>query len=106
MGMAIFLGVVTYLSTSNTATAETQATNPPVKKAAKTKTSQAKSPLREKSAKAPPSVITEESALATFDTFTIEWMQKLVQAEDFHKSQAHVVEAPDGFAAEYVGYTF
>lgn len=103
--MAIFLGVVTFLSTSNTTIAETQAKNPLVKKVAKTKTPQAaKIPLQKKSAKAKPAVVTEESALATFDTFTIEWMQKLAQTENFHKTRAHVVESSDGFAAEYIGY--
>ena len=105
MGIVIFLGVVTFLSISNTTTAETQAKNPSVKKGVKTKTLQAaKSPLHKKSAKAEPLVITEESVLATFDTFTTEWMQKLALTEDFRKSQAHLVESPDGFAAEYTGY--
>jgi hypothetical protein len=31
-------------------------------------------------------------------------MQKLAQTESFQKSRAQVVESPEGFAAEYVGY--
>ena len=105
MRMVIFLGVVTVLSISTRATAETQAKNPPAKKVAKIKTPQAtKNPLQKKSSKAEPLVINEERALAAFDTFTIEWMKKLEGTEDFHKTRAQAVESPDGFTAEYVGY--
>jgi hypothetical protein len=105
VGMAMFLGVVTFLSTSNTTTAETQAKNPPIKKVAKTKAPQAaKLQPQKKSAKMTLPLITEDLALATFDTFTVDWMKKLEQAEDFHKTRAQAVESPDGFAAEYVGY--
>ena len=99
MGMTIFFGVVTLLFTNSTIIADTQSQKPPAKRIAKTKTSHEK-----KSDKPQLIITTEEDALATFDAFTIEWMQKLVQTEDFHKTQAQVVESPDGFAVEYVGY--
>ncbi len=105
MRMVIFLGVFTVLSTGARATAETQAKNPSAKKVAKIKTLQTtKSSLQKKSAKAEPLVITEENALAAFDTFTIDWMKKLGETEDFHKTRAQAVESPDGFTAEYVAY--
>ena len=105
MRMVIFLGVVTILSTSTRTTAETQAKNPPIKKVAKTKAPQAaKLQPQKKSAKMTLPLITEDLALATFDTFTVEWMKKLEQAEDFHKTRAQPVESTDGFTAEYVGY--
>src|SRR5262249_672599 len=102
MRMVIFLGVVTVLSIGASATAETQAKNLSGKKIAKIKTPQAtKSSLQKKASQAEPLIISEESALAAFDTFTIEWMKKLGETEDFHKTRAQAVESPDGFTAEY-----
>lgn len=55
-------------------------------------------------AKAAPQ-ISEETVRTSFETFTQEWMNKLVEAEEFQRTkQVKVSETPEGFAAEYVGY--
>ncbi len=48
--------------------------------------------------------VSEDAALASFDTFTIEWMKKLEETEQFQKTKAKVTESPEGFSAEYTGY--
>src|SRR5215510_15784196 len=83
-----FLSSVTFVSAAD------QTPTASVKKPAKTKST--------KKQAAP--AFTEDVALASFETFTIEWMQKLAQTEDFHRTQAKVSEAAGGFAAEYTGY--
>jgi hypothetical protein len=83
-----FLSSVTFVSAAEQTTAAS------AKKPAKTKST--------KKQAAP--TLTEDVALASFETFTIEWMQKLAQTEDFHRTQAKVSEAAGGFAAEYTGY--
>ncbi|MBI3301332.1 MAG: hypothetical protein HYZ72_04545 [Deltaproteobacteria bacterium] len=73
-------------------------------------TTGAATPPKTKTAKAKPATpasaaLTEDAALATFDAFTIEWMKKLTQTEEFHRTQTvKVTESAEGFAAEYVGY--
>ncbi len=75
---------------------------PAVKQTAKKTTGAA---ARKKTpAKAAPQV-TEEAARASFETFAQDWMNKLVEAEEFQRTkQVKVTETPDGFFAEYVGY--
>ena len=47
----------------------------------------------------------EETVQTSFDAFTIEWMKKLSDAEEFHRTQGVTInEAPEGFAAQYTGY--
>ncbi len=102
---AIILGVLTFLVTSGATLAADQGKKPPAKQAAKSKApSVTKGASQKKVVEVKLIGFTEEAALATFDTFTLEWMQKLIQTENFHKSQAQVVESPDGFAVEYIGY--
>ncbi|MGE0823176.1 MAG: hypothetical protein AB7P18_13755 [Candidatus Binatia bacterium] len=49
--------------------------------------------------------IDEATAHSRFDTFTQEWMVKLAQAEEYHRTrQVKVSQDADGFFAEYVGY--
>lgn len=48
--------------------------------------------------------VSEDVALSAFDTFTIEWMKKLEQTEEFRRTQAQISQSPDGFSAEYTGY--
>jgi hypothetical protein len=49
--------------------------------------------------------ITEDHALASFETFTVEWMMKLAQTEEFQRTQRmQVSQASEGFTAEYIGY--
>jgi len=70
----------------------------------------ARKPAKTESATSTPAApesatITEDAALASFDTFTIEWMQKLAGTEEFQRTQrAQVTESPEGVSAEYVGY--
>lgn len=52
----------------------------------------------------PTAVISEDAALAAFDTFTLEWMKKLAETEEFRKSRAQVKQSLDGFSVEYTGY--
>jgi len=56
---------------------------------------------------APPvsAIVAEDAALASFDVFTIEWMQKLAQTEDFQRTErVKIIESAEGFSAEYIGY--
>ena len=49
--------------------------------------------------------VTEEAALASFDTFTQEWMHKLSQTEEFQRTQRKkVIQSTVGFSAEYIQY--
>lgn len=93
----------------------TPATKAPAKTAPKAKTVKSKSQAKT-AAKAAPKApdqaeaiaaavdVSEDAALASFDTFTIEWMKKLEETEQFHKTKAKVTESPEGFSAEYTGY--
>lgn len=92
---------------------QSAATVKPATKAAKAESTKAKSvkakPANSKSAKAKatpkPSGTSEEAALASFETFTVDWMNKLIQTEDFHRTQQiKVTESSEGVTAEYVGY--
>src|SRR5581483_8147402 len=54
--------------------------------------------------KAAPAV-DEATVRTTFETFTQEWMAKLAEAEEYHRTQRmKITENSDGFSAEYVGY--
>lgn len=60
-----------------------------------------------KKAKSPASIVmlTEEEAHASFDTFTLEWMDKLRRTEEFQRTQQiKIRESTEGFLAEYTGY--
>ncbi|MGH8009279.1 MAG: hypothetical protein ACREQ3_20005 [Candidatus Binatia bacterium] len=73
-------------------------------KAAKAKTEKSKSAKAKTAAPEPPS-LTEEQALASFETFTVEWMNKLIQTADFQRTEhIKITESPEGITAEYVGY--
>lgn len=49
--------------------------------------------------------ITEEEAHASFDAFTLEWMNKLQRTEEFQRTQRiKIIRSPNGVLAEYVGY--
>jgi len=73
-----------------------------VTKAKATKT--AKSKAAAKAASPAVVFITEDVALAAFDAFTIEWMKKLADTEDFRKARAKVTPEAEGFSAKYTGY--
>jgi hypothetical protein len=66
----------------------------------------AKSTSKRAKAKPPAAAtVTEDAALASFDTFTIEWMDKLSRTEEFQRTQrVKIAESPEGFSAEYIGY--
>ena len=106
----VVLLLTSFLSLTVTASiagaAEQQPRSPPPKKLAKTKPTQSTQTSRSRAKTAGPGVpvISEDVALATFDAFTIEWMKKLEQTEEFHKAQAQITPAAEGFAVEYVGY--
>ncbi len=47
----------------------------------------------------------EDAAREDFDTFTREWMRKLVKTEDFQKKKKmRMTQTEAGFVAEYTGY--
>jgi hypothetical protein len=49
--------------------------------------------------------ITQDHALASFETFTVDWMTKLAQTEEFQRTQRmQVSQASEGFTAEYIAY--
>ncbi len=49
--------------------------------------------------------LTEDEALASFDAFTVDWMEKLRQTEDFQRTERmKIAESSEGFSAEYHGY--
>ena len=55
--------------------------------------------------KAAAKVDDESIAHSTFETFTQEWMTKLVEAEEFQRTQkVKVIQISDGYSAEYIGY--
>lgn len=89
------------------ATKATKSTGKPAKAAAvKVKAVKVK-PADAKSAKAgpKPAGTSEEEALTSFEVFTIDWMNKLIQTEDFQRTQQiKITESPNGVTAEYVGY--
>lgn len=102
---AIFPFVAFNLISSLVSAAE-QEKKPETKRVAKAKATQST-----KHQAAPPKFppthathIDEDVALAAFDTFTIEWMKKLEQTEEFQRTQARISQSPDGFSAEYTGY--
>ncbi|MSQ47554.1 MAG: hypothetical protein EXR78_04055 [Deltaproteobacteria bacterium] len=57
--------------------------------------------------KAPPApaVIDEAAVQSSFETFTLDWMKKLTEAEEYHRRELlKVSQSGDIFSAEYVGY--
>ena len=47
----------------------------------------------------------EDTAREGFDTFTREWMKKLIKTEDFQKKKKmRMTQTAEGFVAEYTGY--
>lgn len=62
-------------------------------------------PAKRKPAPPVSAATAEDAALASFDTFTIEWMKKLVQTEEFQRTErVKVTQSAEGFSAEYIGY--
>jgi hypothetical protein len=105
VALSVLVSFVAFLLTVHAAVAAEPAPKPPVKKAAKTSvTSTTKRQPAAKSTASEMLAVSEDIALATFDTFTIEWMKKLAETEEFHRAQAQVSQSPEGFSAEYTGY--
>lgn len=118
--IGISLVLITFIYGLGSATAEEQKAKTVKKTPAKTAPKQAKAAKSKSQAKAATKatpeaeataeaaaavvVVSEDIALASFDTFTIEWMKKLEETEQFHKMKAKVIESPEGFSAEYTGY--
>lgn len=85
--------------------AEDQKSTAPTKQPAKSSRVAANKPAKAKAATPPLVDLGEEAVQTSFDVFTIEWMKKLSDAEEFHRTQdVKVSQSPEGFAAEYVGY--
>lgn len=75
----------------------------PKTKSAKAKSTRSKAPAK----KTPPApVVVDEAAVhASFETFTLDWMKKLAEAEEYHRQeQLKVSQTGETFSAEYVGY--
>jgi hypothetical protein len=80
-----------------------------VRKSTKAKSSKAKSSRSKASAKKKtspaPVVIDEVAVQSSFETFTLDWMKKLAEAEEYHRQeQLKVSQTGETFSAEYVGY--
>lgn len=100
---AVLLPCFALLVALRTSFADEQKAAPPAKKSSKPIV--AKEPAKPELLTPPQPEPTEDAVLASFDAFTIEWMKRLSQAEEFHRtSKMKVIEAPEGFSAEYVGY--
>lgn len=102
---AIFSLFVFDLTSPLVATAE-QEKPPKTKRAEKAKATQSAKRQSEPQPSPPPlaALVSEDVALEAFDAFTIEWMKKLKQTEEFRRTQARISQLPDGFSAEYTGY--
>ena len=75
-------------------------------KSTKAKTTKAKTTKSKATAKqAAPVVIDEVVVQSSFETFTLDWMKKLAEAEEYHRQeQLKVSQNGEIFSAEYVGY--
>ncbi|MBI3246864.1 MAG: hypothetical protein HYZ50_10190 [Deltaproteobacteria bacterium] len=113
--IGIGLVILTLICGLGSATAEEKKAKTVTKTLAKAAPKPAKAAKSQSQAKATPEAtpeaeavvvvaISEDAALALFDTFTVEWMKKLEETEQFHKTKAQVTESADGFSAEYTGY--
>ena len=75
---------------------------------AKTPRAKASTKSSKSSAKATPKTpppLDEATVHSSFDVFAQEWMTKLAEAEEYHRTkQVKVTEGADGFTAEYLGY--
>jgi len=100
----VFFSSLLLLVFSPLAWAADQQGTPPAKHAAKPARTGASKPAKTEAAVPPLVDLTEEAVQTSFDAFTIEWMKKLSDTEEFHRTQAVVSQSPEGFAAEYVGY--
>jgi hypothetical protein len=87
---------------------EKSASPPANNKSTKSKSvavAKAKAPKKGGKRKSFAAAVTQDHALASFETFTIEWMTKLAQTEEFQRTQRmQVSQASEGFTAEYIGY--
>jgi hypothetical protein len=87
-----------------------QSTTPTKSKASKAKPTTTAAPKAAKKKAAPKEAVaivipTEDEALASFDAFTLDWMEKLRRTEEFQRAERmKVAESSEGFAAEYNGY--
>jgi hypothetical protein len=79
-----------------------------VRKSTTAKSTKAKTTKSKTSAKkTPPApvVIDEAVVQSSFETFTLDWMKKLAEAEEYHRQeQLKVSQNGESFSAEYVGY--
>ncbi len=77
-----------------------------VRKITKAKTTKAKTTKTKSSAKKSPPVVIDEAAVhSSFETFTLDWMKKLAEAEEYHRQeQLKVSHSNKSLSAEYVGY--
>jgi hypothetical protein len=98
------LSIFSFLCLLNAAIAAEQKKETKAKTVVKTKTTQKSRTKASPKIAAPAAVISEDVVLAAFDAFTLEWMKKLADTEEFRKSRAQVKQSLDGFSAEYTGY--
>jgi hypothetical protein len=74
-------------------------------KAKSTKVKKTRSKASAKKASPALVVIDEAVVQLSFDTFTQDWMKKLVEAEEYHRKELiKVSQTGESFSAEYVGY--
>ena len=78
-------------------------TNTKAAKAKSTKAKAAKTPS--KKTPAAPVIIDEAAVHSSFEIFTQEWMKKLAEAEEYHRTDLiKISQNGEIFHAEYVGY--
>ena len=100
LGCSVFFPCFFLLVSPHLSAADQKAA-PPAKKT----TVAANKPAKPKFITPPRPELTEDTVRESFDVFTIEWMKKLSQTEEFHRAkELKITESPDGFSAEYVGY--
>jgi len=101
----VFFSYLLLLVFSPLAWAADQQSAPPTKHSAKSSRAAANKSVKAEVATSLLIDLSEEAVQTSFDVFTIEWMKKLSDAEEYHRTQTvKVSESAEGFSAEYVGY--
>ena len=104
-GRIALFSILSFVYIVSIAAAEEQRPKAKTKSSAKAKVARATKPKSTPKIAAPEAaLVSEDIALSSFDTFTLEWMKKLLETEDFRKTRAQVKPSPEGFIAEYTGY--
>ncbi len=103
--VGVFLPYLLLLLVASPASAADQKDTAPTQSPAKSARVAANKSAKAKVSTPPLVDLSEEAVQTSFDVFTIEWMKKLSNTEEFHRTQdVKVSQSSEGVAAEYVGY--